>query len=111
HLVAQLAVGELRAVLVAGGHEQREKVAALLEASARAAAADLGVEHPVQATASALQRGPRRARSAQDLEQVIAAVEAQRPLELGGGIELARAGVRVEAEQGPLGDPQGQPTG
>ena len=61
--------------------------------------------------ASALQRGPRRARSAQDLEQVVAAVEAQRPLELGGGVELARARVRVEAEQGPLGDPQGQPAG
>jgi hypothetical protein len=107
-LVAQLAIGELRAVLVARGHQQREDVAAPLQPAPGPPARDLGVEHPVEAPTGALEGRPRRARSAQDLEQVVAAVEAERALELLGGIEVARVGVGVEAEERPLGDAQRQ---
>ena len=65
----------------------------------RAAAGDLGEDQPVEAPARVGQRRPRRARTAQHLQPVVAPVVAERALELARGVEPGGAAVRVEAEQ------------
>ena len=108
-LVADLAVAQRGAVLVARLEQQGEQVLAAL---ARGAAAfDLGVDHAVDPPAGALHHRPGGARAAERLEEVVAPVEAERPLELAGQVHVADGAVRVQAEEGAQRDAQGQLAG
>ena len=106
-LVADVALGERRAVLVGGLEQQAEDVLAAL--ALRAAAIDLAEDQRVQPRARADHPPPRRPRPAQDLAQVVARPEAERLLELVRRVEPARARpIGIEAEERAHRDPQRQ---
>ena len=70
HLVADLQVAEGVAVLVLGVEQQAENVLASL--AARAAVGYLGVNELIQLARGRLQARPRRARPAEDAQEVLA---------------------------------------
>src|SRR3954470_21547763 len=76
----------------------------------RRAALDLVVDERVEALARLHQARERRARATQDLEEVVARPEAQRVLEVGRRVGLARERtVGIKAEQRAHGDAQREP--
>ena len=106
-LVAHVAVRQRLAGLVARVQEQAEDV--LAAGAARPAVGDLAKDQAVEAAAGLPHARPRRARPAQHLQRVVARVEAQRGLELGGGVQASRPrAIGVQPEQRAHGDAQRQ---
>ena len=106
-LVADVALGEPRTVLVGGLEQEGEDVLSAL--AARAAAIDLGEDQGVEAPAGGHHPPPRRPGRAQDLVRVVARPEAERLLELLRRVEPARPRpVGVQPEERAHRDPQRQ---
>ncbi len=109
HLVAQVLVAEAPAVLVLRVEQQGEEVRAAL--AGRPPPGDLAEDDLVEPPPRRVHPRPRRARAAQDLQEVVARVERQRVLELRRRVHLPAHAVGVEAEERAHGDAQRQLTG
>ena len=101
HLVADLRVGEARALAVLGLDQEPEDVLAGLAGAP--AAGDLAEDDPVEGAAHSAQAGERASRAADHLEEVLALIEGEAALE--GGRHVDPGPIRVQPEQRPHRDP------